>query len=90
MGTVDEKLCHERHEAIKTNQEKIHNKLDSHEKRLDAVEDSLIKLSSTIEVIVKKNVFDKILIAALAGMVLLFLILLFGAGNIIKLVNLIE
>ena len=87
MGAVDEKLCHERHETIKNNQAKIHNELDALEKRLDAVEESLAKLSSTIEVIVKKNIFDKILIAALAGMVLLFLILLFGTANIIKLVN---
>lgn len=87
MGAVDEKLCSERHETIKNNQAKIHNELDALEKRLDAVEDSLAKLSSIIEVISKRNIFDKILIAALAGMVLLFLVLLFGTANIIKLVN---
>jgi hypothetical protein len=87
MGAVDEKLCYERHETIKNNQAKIHNELDTLEKRLDAVEDSVAKLSSTIEVILKRNIFDKILIAALAGMVLLFMVLLFGTANIIKLIN---
>lgn len=89
MGTVDEKLCYEKHVTIKSTQERIINELDAHEKRLDSIEEELIRLNSTIVIITKKNIFDKILIAALAGMVLLFMILLIGAANVIKLIGLI-
>lgn len=90
MESVDEKLCYVRHEAIRSNQERIDTRLEQCEKRLDFIEDELIKIKSIVESTGKKSIFDKLLIVSLAGMVLLFMILLVGAANVIRFIDLVR
>ncbi len=60
--SVLEKVCSERHKAVDDKLKTAEERLGSQSRRIDAVEDAVIRLTNVVESMAKKDFFDKILI----------------------------
>lgn len=74
---VLEKVCEERHKAVDDRQKAVDKRLNENSRRIDSVEDAVIKLTNMVEAITKRDIFDKMIILSvffvclvLAGIVL--------------------
>lgn len=78
LQVVYEKVCDEKHKAIKERLDTDNNRLNEHSKRMDTIEEAVIKLTMLVEDAKKKSVFDKILIVSLFIMVVVIAAMVLG------------
>jgi hypothetical protein len=77
METVTEKLCEEKHNAIKDKDRVTEKRLNAHAEEIGDIKAAVLKLTIMVDSIGKKSIFDKILITAvfMIGLVLLAIVL---------------
>jgi hypothetical protein len=58
---VSEKICNVKHEGQKEINERTERRLNAHSDQIDSMQEAIIKLTTLVESIGKKSIFDKIL-----------------------------
>lgn len=87
LGEFNQELCNEKHKTATENANKQERRLNEHSRRMDIMEEAIIKLTNMCDQISKKDIFDKILIVTLAGMILIILIVIVGMANALKILE---
>jgi len=77
MG-VEEKTCEAKHEKVNENVNRLEIRVNKHSDRITSVEEALIKLTTMVDQIGKKSIFDKLLIIAVFMMGIVLLIVVLG------------
>jgi beta-galactosidase GanA len=86
MENVSKETCDKEHKRVDENMSRTETRLNVHSDRITSVEEALIKLTTMVDQIGKKSIFDKLLIVSVFMMGIVLLVVVLGpelAGRII-------
>jgi hypothetical protein len=77
MDNVSKETCEAKHEGVEKDMARVETRLNAHSGEIRDMKEILIKLTSMVDQIGKKSVFDKLLIVSvfMLGIVLLIVVL---------------
>jgi len=75
---VLKEVCREKHKAIDEKHGVFDKRLNDHSSRIGSVEDAIIKLTSMVESIGKRDIFDKVLIVSIFATVIVLAAIVLG------------
>jgi len=77
-NTVSKELCTEKHKAVDENLKRVETRINKHSEQIDLLTELQIKLASMVELIRKKDIFDKILIISVFLVCLMLAAIILG------------
>jgi len=86
MENVSKETCEAKHKAVDGDMARVETRLNSHSGEIRDIKEILIKLTSMVDQIGKKSVFDKLLIVSVFMMGIVLLVVVLGpelAGKLI-------
>lgn len=78
MENVTQVECGKEHKRVDENMSRTETRLSSHSDRITSVEEALIKLTTMVDQIGKKSIFDKMLIVSVFMMGIVLLVVVLG------------
>jgi hypothetical protein len=84
---VSEKTCDERHKGLDKEFDRTERRLNAHSEQIDSMQEAIIKLTTLVDSIGKKSIYDKILTLSVLIIAVVLLAVILGPEYVGKILG---